>query len=404
MTIVPARLATLVALTLLVAACASPTSPAVPSGATRPTSPSSTAAIAPAGSAATCAARTLDTMNEGQRVGQLFLIGLNGDRLAADERAAILTDHFGSVWFSEKSPAGVAAIRSVSDAVQALTADSAAGSGAANVGFLIAANQEGGLVQALNGPGFSTIPSALTQGAISSAALQADAARWGGELRAAGINLDFAPVTDVVPRGTETRNQPIGVLQREYGHDPATVGSHAAAFVRGMTQAGILTVAKHFPGLGRVAGNTDFAAGVVDNLTSSNDPSLAAFRSVIGADVPSVMIALATYTRIDLHHLAAFSPVVIGTLLRGRLGFKGIVMSDDLGATTAVANVPPATRGIEFISAGGDMIISKTLQPAVAMAIAITARTSTDPAFRALVNDAVLRVLEMKQVVHLLSC
>ena len=79
-------------------------------------------------------------------------------------------------------------------------------------------------------------------------------------------------------------------------------------------------------------------------------------------------------------------------------------MSDDLGATIAVANIPPATRGIDFIAAGGDMIISKTIAPAEAMAVAITARTSTDPAFRAQVNQAALRVLQLKAANHLLPC
>jgi hypothetical protein len=73
------------------------------------------------------------------------------------------------------------------------------------------------------------------------------------------VNLDFAPVFDVVPPGTDASNQPIGVLEREYGHDPGTVGSHAAAFVAGMAEAGVATTAKHFPGLGRVVGNTDIA-------------------------------------------------------------------------------------------------------------------------------------------------
>jgi beta-N-acetylhexosaminidase len=116
------------------------------------------------------------------------------------------------------------------------------------------------------------------------------------------------------------------------------------------------------------------------------------------------MVALATYTRIDPAHLAAFSSVVIQELLRGQLGFNGVVMSDDLGATAAVSGISPATRGLDFIAAGGDMIISKTIAPAEAMAVAITARASTDPAFRNLVNTAALRALQLKATAHLLPC
>ncbi|MFI5042460.1 MAG: glycoside hydrolase family 3 N-terminal domain-containing protein, partial [Acidimicrobiales bacterium] len=231
-----------------------------------------------------------------------------------------------------------------------------------------------------------------------------EARQWGQELHAAGVNLDFAPVFDVVPPGADTSNQPIGALHRGYGHDPATVGTHAAAFVAGMAQAGVATTAKHFPGLGRVAGNTDFAAGVVDDVTTRTDPDLDSFRTGIDAGVPFVMVALATYTRIDSHHLAAFSSVVIGDLLRGDLGFRGVVMSDDLGATAAVAAMPAGERALDFLLAGGDLIVSRTAAATVAMVGAIRARVATDPAFGTLVEEAALRVLQAKETAGLLPC
>ena len=99
----------------------------------------------------------------------------------------------------------------------------------------------------------------------------------------------------------------------------------------------------------------------MDKLTTPSDPNLqGSFKTVIAAGVPVVMVALATYLKIDPDHLAAFSPTVINQLLRKQLGFGGVVMSDDIGATEAVSAIPPATRGVEFIAAGGDMIISKT--------------------------------------------
>src|SRR5262249_9790650 len=158
------------------------------------------------------------------------------------------------------------------------------------------------------GPGFSTIPSALEQGTLPPATLRADATTWGHQLAAAGVNLDFAPVMDVVPPGTDAQNQPIGALQRAFGHDPETTGSPGAAFIRGMRAAGVATTAKHFPGLGRVVGNTDFTAQVTDTATTRNDPYLRSFRRAIRVHVPFVMVALATYTKIDPHHLAVFSP------------------------------------------------------------------------------------------------
>ena len=339
-------------------------------------------------------------MTEEQRIGQLFLLGLANDQLGAAEQSAIRTYHFGSVWFVEQSTAGAPAIRAVANAVQALaTAETTA-----SVRFFVAANQEGGIIQSLSGPGFSTIPSALDQSAIDPATLQSSAALWGRELASAGVNLNFAPVLDVVPPGTDAQNAPIGALQRGYGHDPATVSAHALAFMRGMDQAGVATTGKHFPGLGRVTGNTDFTAAVVDDVTTTSDAYLTPFRDAITAGIPFVMVALAKYQQIDATELAVFSPTVMRQMLRTSLGFAGVVVSDDLGATVAVANIAPGDRAINFLLAGGDFMISKTIAPANAMAAAIAARASTDAAFKTRVDDAALRILRAKALRGLVRC
>src|SRR6266571_899257 len=241
------------------------------------------------------------------------------------------------------------------------------------------------------------IPPALVQGELSPPALEEEAASWGRELRAAGVNLDLAPVMDVVPPGTASQNQPIGALKREFGDNPATAAAHGRAFIRGMRQAGIATAAKHFPGLGRVLGNTDFAAGITDTTTALDDAYLRSFRAAVDAGVPFVMVSLATYTRIDPRHLAAFSPRVMRAMLRQQLRFRGVIISDDLGAANAVAAISPQARGIDFVADGGDMITSQTLAAAVVMDNAILGRAAADSAFRAVVGSAVMRVLEAKQ-------
>ena len=298
-------------------------------------------------------------MTEAQRIGQVFMIGLEKDALNAAERAAVADFHVGSFAFTTQSRVGVKAIRALTDAVQA----SATQEATAGVPFFVAANQEGGQIQGLAGPGFDVIPSALDQGAMSAATLRQKAARWGRQLAQAGVNLDLAPVADVVPPGTDATNAPIGQLDREYGHVPSTAASHVKAFIQGMEQAGIATSAKHFPGLGRVVGNTDVTGDVVDSVTVRDDPYLQPFAAAIDAGVPFVMVSLATYTQIDPDHLAVFSPTIVDGMLRGDLGFDGVVISDALGAT-AVASIPAGTRAVDFLEAGGDMIISNKTPPA----------------------------------------
>jgi beta-N-acetylhexosaminidase len=335
-------------------------------------------------------------MTKAQRIGELFSLGLANDHLGTAEISAIRNQHVGSVWFTATTSIGVAGIRTITNAIRA-QATAAATDG---VQLFIAANQEGGQIQALRGPGFATIPSAVVQGGRSISSLTSEAEAWGKELRAAGVNLDFAPVADVVPPGTDASNQPIGVLQREYGHDPVTAGTHAAAFIAGMTAAGIDTTAKHFPGLGRVVNNTDYSANVVDTVTTANDPYLASFQDTINAGVPFVMVALATYTRIDAARLAAFSPTVM-SLLRKQLGFRGVIVSDSLTAT-AVASIPAGQRAIDFLLAGGDVVVVRSASAMVAMVAAVQARVASDPSFSHLVDEAALLVLDAKAAAGLL--
>src|SRR6202020_3579233 len=136
----------------------------------------------------------------------------------------------GSVSCVATAPAGIAGVGAVSRAVQSLSSPQVT----AGVRFFVAANQEGGEVQALQGPGFATMPSAVAQGMLPPAELRGLARTWASELRAAGVNLNFAPVMDVVPAADTSQNAPIGQLMREFGHTPAVVAGPGVAFIRGM--------------------------------------------------------------------------------------------------------------------------------------------------------------------------
>ena len=363
------------------------------------TSSPSTASPSPASPSPSlsCAAQVFGKLSEAQRVGQLFLVGVTDDIAGPQTTAALQRYHFGSLLLYPTSE-GVTALAAATAHMQAL--------GTANDGgvrMFIAANQEGGEVQHLTGPGFSTMPSALTQGTWSTSALRSAAAVWGRELRAAGVNFDLAPVMDVVPAGTAASNAPVGALDRQFGSTPSGNGAHGAAFIAGMASARVATAAKHFPGLGRVAGNTDFTANVVDTVTTPNDPYLGSFQAAVDAGAPFVMVALATYTQIDKSQLAVFSPTVM-KILRSSLGFRGAIMSDDLGDASAVQSIPAGSRAISFLTAGGDMITSQSLAPAQAMAAAVLAKATSSASFRAVVDAAAQRVLAAKQASGLLSC
>lgn len=385
----------LVVLLLLLAACA-------PAPGSRPVSSPSAASSSPTAvpsAAADCPSRFLESLTEPQRVGQLLFVGLGGNQIGTAERDALTAEGAGSVWYTELSSEPAPAVATTSSAVQALAL--ATPSGTARV--FVAANQEGGRIDQFSGPGFSPIPSALVQGQSKAEHLRADAASWGRELRAAGVNLEVAPVVDTVPPGTDAANAPIGALERAFGHDPATVSTHGAAFIAGMHDAGEPAVAKHFPGLGRVTVNTDFGASAVDGVTAPDDPYLQPFADAVAAGADMVMVSLALYPKIDGGRLAVFSPAVMA-MLRQRFGFAGVIVSDDLGAAAAVQDVAAGRRAVDFVAAGGDLVTLKYADLAAPMASALLARAASDAAFRARVDESALRVLRLKARYGLLTC
>jgi beta-glucosidase-like glycosyl hydrolase len=159
----------------------------------------------------------------------------------------------------------------------------------------------------------------------------------------------------------------------------------------------VTSAVKHFPGLGRVRDNTDTTAHVVDDVTTQDDPQVAAFGELARSPArPFVMMSTATYARIDASACAAFSTAVVTGLLRGRLGFDGVVISDDLANARAVEDVEVGDRAVRFLAAGGTLVL--TVDPATLprMMEAVLARDSADPAFARLVSRAVRTALRAK--------
>ncbi|MFI0941733.1 glycoside hydrolase family 3 N-terminal domain-containing protein [Streptomyces sp. NPDC021020] len=381
-------------------ASATPTT-TTPAPTTTSASPSKTAAPPPAtGKPASCVDKAVAGMSRTQQVGQLFMTSVTSTGMTSAQSSAITAGRVGSVFLMGHTNSGTAAVKRVTDQVRKL-APSVKG---AKVGMLISTDQEGGQVQVLNGPGFSSIPTAVDQGKLPAATLQKDAEKWSKELKSAGVTMNLAPVADTVPPDLTNVNAPIGKLQREYGTNPSAVATHSTAFLRGTLDAGLLASPKHFPGLGRVTGNTDFTLGVTDDVTTRNDAYLQPFRSAISAGAPFVMVSSAIYSKIDPHNQAAFSSTVIRGMLRDSLGFKGAVISDDLGQATAVSDRTPAERAVDFLKAGGNLLLTVKASDIAPMTSAVLAQMPKDKALSNAVSDSVRRVLAAKQKVGLLSC
>ena len=331
-----------------------------------------------------------------QRVGQLLMMGVDAAEAPASARRAITSLHLGGVFLSGRSQGGTAATRAVVDSLTGLVGPESTG----GAPLLVSTDQEGGDVQVLRGQGFSTIPSALKQSEQSAADLETAAAGWGGELAQAGVTMNLAPVADLVDIADPDSNEPIGAWGRQYGNDKETVIERAGAFARGMESAGVVATFKHFPGLGRVAGNTDTSASVTDSVTArTGDAAVEVFSRLISDGARVVMVSSAVYTLIDAGSPAVFSSVVVTDMLRGDLGFTGVVITDDVSAAAQVSTWSPAERAVLAVRAGCDIVLASG-DPGVVeeMAQGLVDQARTDPAFAARVDESALRVLALKGV------
>jgi beta-N-acetylhexosaminidase len=350
-----------------------------------------------AGAPSSCVTSTLAELTPTQRAGQLVMVGVPAG--APDSERTTVSDlRLGGAFLAGRSTHSPATVRA---GVRRLAGQTTSG---ATIGLFIATDQEGGLVQTLHGGSWSTIPKATVQGTYSAAKLASRWTTWAGQLADAGLNMDLAPVADTVPKGRERSNPPIGNVDREYGTDSVTV-RHAVATVSGaMSRTGIIPTVKHFPGLGRVYYNTDTSTKAVDSITSATSAYLKPFSSGVAAGAGAVMVSSARYPKIDAKNLAVFSSPVITGLLRGRLGYQGVVMTDDVGRAVAVRSVPTGERATRFIAAGGDVVLTVDPARALSLIVAIKHRDAADAAFRAKVSAAVTRVLTLKEQRGLLTC
>jgi len=249
--------------------------------------------------------------------------------------------------------------RNIESAAQALDLTFALQRAAARsrrgVPLLVAIDQEGGRVSRLS-PDFTRFPAARAFGRIGDRGLAREAARaTGAELRAAGVNLNFAPVLDLL---TNPACAVIG--DRAYGADPALVGEMAAAVIRGLQAEGVAACAKHFPGIGDMAPDPHETLPVSGlSLEDLRRRELLPYREAFNPRLPSggaaaVMAAHAVYTPIDPERPASGSPRIIGGLLREEMRFRGLAVTDDL-EMGAIAD--PAEAALDSIRAGADIAL-----------------------------------------------
>ena len=333
-------------------------------------------------------------MSLAERVGQLVMAPLYAGSDPSSLQDLIVNQHVGSVLIIGNWNSGTAGVAAATSALQSYAPD--------NNQLLMTTDQEGGLVQHLQGSGFDQIPSATYQGTMSTDQLRQSAAVWGSQLKSAGINVDLAPVVGTVTVDRAS-NDPIGALYRDFGLDADGNADHAKAFIQGMADSGVGSAIKHYPGLGSVTGNTDFTAdGILDTTTTLDGAEIGAFNSTLEANPSMVMMSLATYQAIDPNNPAVFSSALVTDYLRNTVGFQGVITSDSLSAT-ALGGIQPSDLGVRLVDAGGDLACigaSDYVQPILD---GLNAKAAADSAFADKVAQSAIRVMTLKYSMGLAS-
>jgi beta-N-acetylhexosaminidase len=317
---------------------------------------------------ASTAAAAVDRLTPLQRAGQLVVLRFRGTTAPAYVRRALRERRAAGVILFRDNVASPAQLRALTAALQR-----AAGGRA-----LIAADQEGGTVTRIPW----AAPHVGQPQLRTAAAATAQARQAGRDLRDAGVNVSFAPVADVA-------TTPV-MRARAFPGGAESVAALTAASVRGYRGTGVAPAAKHFPGLGAATANTDLAAATAH---ADARPFLAAVR----VGVPVIMASHAVYPALDGRHIASQSPAILTTLLRDRMGYRGVVVTDSLEAKAVLRRSSTPVAAVRSIAAGADLALTTgrgSYRP-VLLALAAAARRS--PAFRARVRAADARVLALQE-------
>ena len=279
------------------------------------------------------------------------ILGCLGPALTPEERELFqATDPLGFILFG-RNIVDPAQVRGLVDELRAIV-------GRADAPVLI--DQEGGRVARLKPPHWRAVPPAGKIGAIAAArGLEeaCEAARLNSRLMAddltrLGIDVDCAPVVDVpIPEAHEI------IGDRAYSNDAFLVGKIARAAAEGLLEGGVLPVIKHIPGHGRALADSHEDLPVVEDRRAALDASdFAPFRAL--ADMPWAMTAHVVYTAIDAEHPATTSPRVVSEIIRSHIGFKGVLVSDDLSMKALDGDL--ASRARASIGAGCDLVLHCT--------------------------------------------
>ncbi|GAA0590109.1 beta-N-acetylhexosaminidase [Virgibacillus siamensis] len=285
-----------------------------------------------------------------KKIGQIMMIGFHGDKLNSEVIDMISNCMVGSVILFSRNIKTPEQVKLLTRKLQ----ETAKQSGHYRP-LIIATDQENGIVRRLN-YGFTKLPGSMVLGAVDDCNTTYEISKTTGkELKSAGINMNLAPVMDV---NSNPKNPVIGV--RSFGENPSFVASHGVEFIKGHQSQHVITSAKHFPGHGDTAQDSHLGIPLVNNsMENVRKTELVPFIAAIQNNVASVMISHVHYRSIDMNQTtpASLSKNVINHLLRGKFGFRGVVITDCLEMDAISSATGTAEGALNALKAGVDLLV-----------------------------------------------
>ena len=290
-----------------------------------------------------------------QKIGQMLIVGFRGteiNKISYISKAMNVLNLGGVILFDKDNPSGQFP-RNIIDPTQTkqLIEDLKKYSPSP---LFVSVDAEGGYINRLKEKyGFKNIPSAEQMGKGTVEETKNNALTLSQELKELEFNIDFAPVVDV---NVNPENPVIGQLERSFSSDPNIVYEHASVFIDGLHENNIISSIKHFPGHG--SSTSDSHLGMVDVTNTYQQEELIPYQKLIENGYSDmVMTAHIMNTNIDPDYPATLSPLFIKNILRDQLGFKGVIVSDDMQMGAIVDNYGFEEAIIKSINAGCDMLI-----------------------------------------------
>jgi beta-N-acetylhexosaminidase len=326
----------------------------------------------------------VDQMSLGQMVGQMFVISVSGTEPDYYVNKMIRERNIGGVLLFGNNMKSEEQTEALTGALQELSMRTEP-----SIPLLVAVDQEGGEIS--SAPWVAPQPAAARVGARGDPAeARAIAEEMGRQLLRAGVNTDLAPVVDT--------GFGAAIGARSFGEDPELVAEMGAAAVEGFEAAGVVSAAKHFPNHGAATSDSHESTPVVNHdLATLRSYDLPPFEAAVAAGVPMVMVGHLVYPAIDPERPASLSPEAVG-MLRGELGFDGVVITDDLAMAGATRGGPPARAAVEAVKAGADLlIISSPPQQQADAYDAVLEAVESGEIPRERIEASVERILKVKE-------